>query len=80
MRLRRDDQQRNALLQQRAEQQNVLAKIETRANNWQERLAEVTTARQKVVELVPLVDQQIELEKKRDEAMQQVERYKEMVS
>ncbi|HEY4034804.1 MAG TPA: SMC family ATPase [Ktedonobacteraceae bacterium] len=80
IRLRRDDQQRNALLQQRAEQQNILAKIETRANNWQERLAEVATACQKVVELASLVDQQTELEKKRDEAMQQVERYKEIVS
>lgn len=79
-RLRLDDQQRHALLQQRAEQKNALTKIETRANNWQERLAEVAMARQKVVELAPLVDQQIELEKKRDEAMQQVERYKEIVS
>jgi len=78
-RLRRDDQQRNALLQQRAEQKNALAKIETRANNWQERLAEVATARQKIVELAPLVEQQVELEKKRDEAMQQVARYKEIV-
>ncbi|HWS83195.1 MAG TPA: SMC family ATPase [Ktedonobacteraceae bacterium] len=79
-RLRRDDQQRNALLQQRAEQKNALAKIEARVNNWQERLAEVATARQKVVELAPLVDQQIELEKKRDEAIQQVERYKAIVN
>ena len=78
-RLRRDDQLRNALLQQCAELKNALAKIETRANNWQERLAEVATARQKVVELAPLVEQQVELEKKRDEAMQQVARYKEIV-
>ena len=78
-RLRRDDQQRNTLLQQRAEQKNILAKIETRVHNWQERLAEVANARQKIVELVPLVDQQTELEKKRDEAMQQVARYKQIV-
>src|SRR5260370_21626383 len=78
-RLRRDDQLRNALLQQCAELKNALAKIETRANNWQERLAEVATARQKGVELAPLVEQQVELEKKRDEAMQQVARYKEIV-
>ena len=79
-RLRRDDQQRNALLQQRAEQKNALAKIETRANNWQERLAEVAAARQKIIELAPLVEQQVEREKKRDEAMQQVARYKEIVN
>jgi exonuclease SbcC len=79
-RLRHDDQQRNTLLQQRAEQKNTLAKIETRVHNWQERLAEVATARQKIVELVPLVDQQTELEKKRDEAMQQVARYKQIVA
>ncbi len=78
-RLRRDDQQRNTLLQQRAEQKNILAKIETQVHNWQERLAEVANARQKIVELVPLVDQQTELEKKRDEAMQQVARYKQIV-
>jgi exonuclease SbcC len=79
-RLRHDDQQRNTLLQQRAEQKNTLAKIETRVHNWQERLAEVATARQKIIELVPLVDQQTELEKKRDEAMQQVARYKQIVA
>ncbi len=79
MRLRGDEQQRNALLQQHAEQKNALTKIETRVNNWQERLAEVAIARQKIVELAPLVEQQAELEKKRNEAMQQVERYKEIV-
>ena len=78
-RLRRDDQQRNALLQQRSEQKHALAKIETRAANWQERLVEVVAARQQIVELVPLVEQQVELEKKRDEAIQQVARNKEIV-
>jgi DNA repair protein SbcC/Rad50 len=78
-RLRRDDQQRKALLQQRSEQKNALVKIETRIHNWQERLMEVAIARQKIVELAPLVDQQVELEKKRDEAIQQVARYKEIV-
>ena len=78
-RLRQDEQQRNALLQQHAEQKNALTKIETRVNNWQERLAEVASARQKIVELAPLVEQQAELEKQRHEAIQQVERYKEIV-
>ncbi|HLI87527.1 MAG TPA: SMC family ATPase [Ktedonobacteraceae bacterium] len=75
-RLRRDEQQRNSLRQQQAELENRLTAQQTKIAGWQERLEEVAAARQQVVELAPLVEQQIELERQRDEAMRQVERYK----
>lgn len=74
-RLRRDEQQRNTLLQQRSEQDRRLAKVQANIVNWQERLADVANARVQVVALAPLVDQQIELEKQRDELNLKVNRY-----
>ncbi|HEY7414417.1 MAG TPA: hypothetical protein VH593_04435, partial [Ktedonobacteraceae bacterium] len=74
--LRRRALQRDALRVQMAEQQRVLGKIEERIKSWQQRLEEVNTARQKIVELAPLVERQVEMEKRRDEAMQRVERFK----
>jgi exonuclease SbcC len=75
-RLRRDEQQRNNLRQQQADLQNRLTALQTKIAGWQARLEEVAAARQQVVALAPLVEQQIELEQQRDEAMRQVERYK----
>ncbi|MBO0782571.1 MAG: hypothetical protein J2P37_27465, partial [Ktedonobacteraceae bacterium] len=75
-RLRQQAQARDALRLRQAELQGELKKIEEKANNWQHRLEEVALARQKVVELAPLVEQQLKLEKQRDEAMQRDERRK----
>ncbi|QBD80024.1 SMC family ATPase [Ktedonosporobacter rubrisoli] len=77
-RLRQDEQQRNSLQQQLARLENNLTRTQTNADNWSARLADVAAARQKVVELAPLVEQQIELEKQRDEAMQKRTRYAEI--
>src|SRR5579875_1381345 len=64
-RLRRDEQQRNSLRQQQAELENRLTAQQTKIAGWQERLEEDAAARQQVVELAPLVEQQIELERQR---------------
>ncbi len=74
--LRRRAQQRDGLRTQLAEQQRILGQVEERIKSWQQRLEEVQVARQKVVELAPLVERQVEMEKRRDEAMQRVERCK----
>jgi DNA repair protein SbcC/Rad50 len=74
--LRRRAQQRDALRTQLAEQQRILGQVEERMKGLQQRLEEVNVARQKVVELAPLVERQIEMERRRDEAMQRVERFK----
>ena len=78
--LRRDAQQRDLLRQEQAQHKNVLTRIEMKAHSWQERLEEVAAAKQKIVELAPLVEQQVELEKRRDEAMQRSSRYEAIVA
>ncbi len=78
--LRQDALQRDKLRQQQAQLQNECTKIETQARSWQGRLAEVASARQKVVALAPLVDQQVDLEKKRDEATRQLAQYGSIVT
>ncbi len=78
--LRQDEQRRNALQKQQAELHRTLATVQANARNWQARLDEVAVARQQVVALAPLVDQQVELEKRRDLLMQQLSRYQEIVA
>jgi exonuclease SbcC len=78
--LRQRAQERDALRSQQAELQLSLGKIEERIKNWQQCLEEVAKARQRVVELAPLVECQVELERQRDEAMQRVERRRTIIN
>jgi len=78
-RLRLDERQRNTLRDSQAQLNNILATIRAKIQNLQGRLQEVAVARQEIVALAPLVDQQIELEKQRDELIQRVTRYDSIV-
>ncbi len=73
--LRKDEQQRNTLREQLGQQQTKKVKIETTQRGLHERLDEVSVARCKVEELSPLVEQQRELEKRRDDLRDKVTRY-----
>lgn len=78
-RLRLDERQRNTLRNRQSQYSNTLATIQAKIQNLQGRLQEVTLARQEIVALAPLVDQQIELEKQRDDLIQKVTRYDSIV-
>ena len=73
--LRQDEAQRNALQQQQHRHTNALATVQANIANLQSRLREVEAARQLIIDLAPLVDQQTELEKQRDTYKQQVTQY-----
>jgi DNA repair protein SbcC/Rad50 len=77
--LRLDERQRNTLRDRQSQFNNMLATIRAKIQNLQGRLQEVAVARQEIVALAPLVEQQIELEKQRDELMQKVTRYDSLV-
>lgn len=79
-RLRLDDQRRAKLRQQQFRLQSALATTQANLNNLQVRLAEVTAARLQVVVLAPLVDQQIELEKQRDDLIQKAMLYTSIIN
>src|SRR5947209_1410678 len=74
-RLRQDAQKRNELARQQAAQQNTLAKIQTNITHLHTRLAEVSNARQRIVDLSQLVEEQVELEKQRDDLTRKVTQY-----
>jgi exonuclease SbcC len=74
-RLRQHTQQRDALRQRRARDENTKTKLESILQHVQERIAEVEAAHQQISILAPLVEQQTEYEKQRDEAKQRVTRY-----
>jgi DNA repair protein SbcC/Rad50 len=78
-RLRLDERQRNTLRDSQSQLNNILATIRAKIQNLQGRLQEVAVARQEIVALAPLVDEQIELEKQRDELIQRVTRYDSIV-
>ncbi|GAC1696139.1 MAG: SMC family ATPase [Ktedonobacteraceae bacterium] len=71
---------RGNLREQYAELKNTQTQISEKINSWQGRLAEVASARQKIVELAPLIEQQIELEQQCDDAKQKATRYEEIVA
>jgi exonuclease SbcC len=78
-RLRVDEQQRNKLRQQQSGMSNTLATIQTTIAHLQVRLEEVAAAKQRIIDLLPRVDEQLELEKQRDELTRKVARYEELV-
>jgi exonuclease SbcC len=77
--LRQDERQRNMLRDRQAQFNNTLATSREKIQNLQGRLQEVVVARQEIVALAPLVEQQIELEKQRDDLIQRVTRYDSIV-
>jgi exonuclease SbcC len=78
-RLRQDEQQRNALRQQQSKLHMTLATHQANIRNLQGRLSDVATARQRLVELLPLVEQQYELEKQSEALARQVTQYEGLV-
>ncbi|GLV58470.1 hypothetical protein KDH_53010 [Dictyobacter sp. S3.2.2.5] len=76
--LRKDANDRDALRQQQARAQNLQIQVSERISHQQEYLQEVERARQRIADLAPLVEQQVELERQRDEARQQSQRYKDV--
>src|SRR5579863_709164 len=70
--LRKDAGQRDELLKRQAGQLRTQTKIQTNISHLHVRLREVDSARRKIEELLPFVDEQIELEKQRDELVRKV--------
>jgi exonuclease SbcC len=73
--LRKDEQQRNKLLDQQRQLQTRKAKSEAEQRNLLQRLEEVAVARRRVEELVTLLEQQGGLERRRDDLRDKVTRY-----
>jgi len=73
--LRQDERRRSELRQQQARSSNMHTRIQASIANLQARLDDIARARQQIVALSPLVDQQYELEQQRDELTRQAERY-----
>ncbi|HET9921029.1 MAG TPA: SMC family ATPase [Ktedonobacteraceae bacterium] len=77
--LRQDEQKRNTLRQRQADLNRKLSAIQANIENWQVRLAEVAAAHQRIAELLPLYEQQMELEKQRDDLGRKATRYDALV-
>jgi len=78
-RLRQDERQRNALRQQQSNLHTTLATHQANIRNLQDRLNDVTKARQHLLELLPFVEQQYELEKQSEALARQVTQYEGLV-
>ena len=77
--LREDVSKRDTLRQHYADLKNSLTQVTEKINNWQIRLEEVASARQKIVELAPFIEQQIDLEHRCDDAKQKALRYEDII-
>ena len=77
--LRLDEQQRNRLRQQQSNLHTTLATHRANIGNLKGRLDDVAVAHQRLVELLPLVEQQYELEKRRDALARQVTQYEGLI-
>ncbi len=77
--LRQDERQRSSLRESYALQHTQLTEISTNVAHIQARLGEVAEARRLVVELSSLVEQQVELEKQRDELKRRFTQYEGIV-
>jgi exonuclease SbcC len=78
--LRQRERQRSTLREQQAQLDKTLATVRARIQNLQGRLQEVADARQKLLELAPLVAQQVQLEQRHEELLQRVTRYASIVA
>ena len=77
--LRQDEKRRNALRQQHSSLQSTLTRLQTNITNLQGRLEEVAVANKRLLALLPLVDQQHELELQREDLNGKVAQYNELV-
>jgi len=77
--LRGQEQQRNTLRTEQAKQERDKASVQATITQLQVRLQEVAQARLHIVNLAPLVEQQLELEQRRDELLQRVNLYEKIV-
>ncbi len=68
--LRKDERQRNLLRQRQSTLGSRLATTQANSANWQSRLAEVAAAQKQMMDLLPLYEQQVELERQRDDLTQ----------
>jgi len=73
--LRHDERQRNELRQQQAKINNTISVTETNINNLQRHLDEIALAHQRVLELLPAVERQNELNKQIGTLALEVQRY-----
>lgn len=73
--LRRDERERNALHQRQALLNNTRSTTEANIQNIQQRLDDVARAHERILELLPAVEQQSELEKQVATVTQQVQQY-----
>src|SRR3989440_3088407 len=77
--LRADEQQRNRLRQQQSSLHATLATHMANIGNLKGRLEDVAVAHQRLVELLPLVEQQHQLEKRIDALARQVTEYERLL-
>jgi DNA repair protein SbcC/Rad50 len=77
--LRQDEHQRNMLRQQQSGLHTTIATHQANIGHLQGRLHDVATARQRLVELLPLVEQQHELEKQSEALARQVTQYEGLI-
>jgi exonuclease SbcC len=77
--LRDQEKWRNALQQEQHTHTNALATVQANIAHLQDRLREVEAARQLLIDLIPLVEQQSELEKQRESYKQQVAQYQNLL-
>ncbi|HWZ17685.1 MAG TPA: SMC family ATPase [Ktedonobacteraceae bacterium] len=77
--LRADEQQRNRLRQQLSSLHATLATHTANIENLKGRLQDVAVAHQRLVELLPLVEQQHQLEMRRDAMARQVTEYERLL-
>jgi exonuclease SbcC len=73
--LRQDERQRNELRQQQAKINNTISITETNINNLQHHLDEIALAHQRVLELLPAVERQSELNTQIGTLALEVQRY-----
>jgi exonuclease SbcC len=72
--LYKDATQRNKLRQRQASIQETAATLRANILNYQAQLREIAEARQRVFELAPLLEQQVQLEQQREELSRSVQR------
>ena len=77
--LRQDELQRNVLLKQFNDHQHTLATINANIRNLHTQLDEVELARKRLAELAPFVEQQYELDNRRDALQREVMQYEALV-
>jgi DNA repair protein SbcC/Rad50 len=75
VRLRREERQRNALRENRAKLDNTLSTTQAKIEHIQQRLDEIAWAHQRILELIPEVEEQNELEKQIERLAWEVREY-----